>query len=136
MRHLVNPVVRALVSSPLGHRTGRLSILRFEGRRTGRSYAVPVIVHTVDGLPTVFTPGAWGANFAGGQRVTIVSGGRRQTAVAKVVEDRQIVGAAIRSAIAQQGTPRKLGLIIDEGHSPTDAELCAVRSMIQIHLDA
>lgn len=132
MRHVVNPTVRALVGSPLGRRTGRLSLLRFDGRRTGRVYAVPVIVHVVDGQPTVFTDGSWAANFRGGHPLTLVTGGLVHPAYAAVVDDPRIVGATIRSAIAQQGSARRLGLAIDAGHVPTDEELCAVRCMIRL----
>lgn len=42
--HLANPVVRALARTPL-HRLlgGRLLVLTYTGRRTGRSYELPVM---------------------------------------------------------------------------------------------
>lgn len=136
MRHVVNPVVRVLLRFTLGRVTGRLSLLRFDGRRTGRSYAVPVVLHLVDDVPTVFTPGTWAVNFRGsGHRLTVVSGGRQRVALGVLVEDQKARGAAMRHAIAESGSPRKLGLAIDANHFATDAELCAVRSMIRIEFD-
>lgn len=129
---MVNPCVRALLSSPLGRQAGRLSLLRFTGRRTGRRYAVPVLVYDVDGEPTVFTDGAWAANFRGGHLVTVVGRGRGRTAVADLVQDPEAVGTALRAVLAEERSPRRLGLDIDAGHEPTDNELCAVRVMIRI----
>ncbi|CAN5673089.1 hypothetical protein BH24ACT15_BH24ACT15_37010 [soil metagenome] len=61
----------------------------------------------------------------------------RATTVAfgALVEDQKVRGAAMRHAIAESGSPRKLGLAIDANHFATDAELCAVRSMIRIEFD-
>lgn len=132
MRHVVSPLARAVVCSPFGPRTGRLSLLRFVGRRTGRSYEIPVLVHNIDGEPTVITDGTWAVNFHGGHWLTVVNQGRARASRGEFVQDPRSVGPAIRAALAQEGNARRLGLAIDAGHSPTDAELCAVRSMIRL----
>ena len=57
---VVNPVVRRLLTSPLGSRLpATLHLLEFTGRRSGRRFSVPVGVHEVAGGPVAFTEAAW-----------------------------------------------------------------------------
>lgn len=135
LRLIVNPVVPALTGTPVGGRMGRLSLLRFLGRRTGRTYAVPVLIHQIDGRETVFTDARWAANFRDGHAVTVVGRGMERSTTAELVEDPRIVGPALRTALDKDGHPRRLGLAIEPGHSPTDSEFGAVRSMILIQTD-
>jgi hypothetical protein len=133
MRSVVNPVSRALAGSPLGRRFGALTVLHFDGRRSGKRYAVPVMTYDHNG-PVVFTDASWAANFVGGAPVVVRRGGRTHSGFAGVVSDPHEAADGLRAVLAGLRSPRGLGLVIDEGHVPSDAELNAVRRMIRIEL--
>jgi hypothetical protein len=58
--HLANPLLRPLLHGPAGHRLGRhLALIRYRGRRTGRSYELPV-QYARDGDHLWILPGAPG----------------------------------------------------------------------------
>jgi hypothetical protein len=130
---VVNPVARAVARSPLGRRAGSLTVLHFEGRRSGKRYAVPVMTYE-NGGPVVFTDARWAANFVGGAPVVVRRGGRTRTGFAGVVGDPHEAAEGLRAVLAGLRSPRGIGLVIDGDHVPTDAELNAVRTMIRLEL--
>jgi hypothetical protein len=131
---LVNPFVRAIAPSRLGRRL-RWGVLSFRGRRTGTDYAVPVGIHDVDGVATVFTRERWRLNFRDGAPVTVIQGGQQRRGHGQLVEDSAQVGAALAVAL-RSAKPRDLGLAVDKGHTPTTADLASIgESMIQIRFN-
>lgn len=68
LMRLVNPVVRKLVQRGRGRLAERLAALEFTGRRTGKTYAVPVGCRVVDGRGAVLTDSRLRHNFAGAGR--------------------------------------------------------------------
>ncbi len=131
---LVNPFVRATAGSRLGRRM-RWGVLKFTGRRTGAAYAIPVGVHDVDGVATVFTRETWRLNFRDGAAVTVIQGGRQRRGHGQLVEDSGKVGAALAVAF-REAKPRDLGLTVERGHEPTTADLAAIgESMIHVRFD-
>lgn len=132
MRHAVNPVVGALLRSPLWRVIPSGVLLEFRGRRTGAAYRVPVLGHDVAGTLSVFTPASWRHNFSGGASVTVRRRGRTYLCRGELVTDPGIVGPALRAVLAAEASPRRLGLKVPTGHAPSDAELAAVRSMIRL----
>lgn len=132
LRHVVNPVMRRLLRSPLGRRMPSALLLEFRGRRTEAAYGVPVFGHDVEGSLTVFTDGGWRHNFTGGAPVTVHRRGRTYVCRGELITDRGIVGPALRAVLAAEASPLRLGLTIPAGHEPSDAELAAVRSMIRL----
>jgi hypothetical protein len=134
MRHVVNPVVRRVAFSPLARWTGALALLTFTTRRTGRHLQFPVLTHEVNSSLLVFTDAAWAANFRGGHAVTLTRRGHRYSGEAYLSEDPQETAAALRTALRQLPSPRRLGLVIDPQHQPTDDELATLRRMIRISI--
>ena len=130
-----NPIVHALAGSPLGRLLPRSATsLRFTGRRSGRPLRVAVLVHDVNGVPTVFTDRPWRLNFRGGADVTVANNGRRTRARGELVEDEALVVPAWREAIRAKGYT-KLGLSGPKGHDPTVDELRPLgESMIRLRL--
>ena len=113
-----------------------LAVLRYHGRHSGRRRDIPVGVHDVAGVPSVFTDRPWRLNFMGGAEVVVMRAGQARSGRAELVEDPDQVGPALAVAVRQAG-PRKLGLAVAKGHRPTAAELAAVgRSMIRLDFDA
>ena len=134
MLRLVNPLVRAIARSRLGHRM-RWGVLSFTGRRTGTEYAIPVGIHDIDGVVTVFTAERWRLNFRDDAAVTVNHGGQEQRGHGRLVEDSAQVGAALAVAL-RSAKPRDLGLAVDKGHTPTTADLASIgESMIQIRFN-
>jgi hypothetical protein len=134
LMRIANPVTRALAGSRLGRRFGSLTVLHFEGRKSGRQYAVPVMAYDYNGAPVVFTDAGWAANFADPAPVRVRRGGRTCSGVARVAEPREAADG-LRTVLETLRSPRGVGLAIDEGHVATDAELNAVRKMICFDFD-
>jgi hypothetical protein len=89
-------------------------------------------VHTVDGIPTVFTDRPWRLNFKGGADVVVMQSSTERQARATLVEEPSEVGPALAAAVQEAGA-RNLGVSIAKGAHPTSADFAAVgRSMIRI----
>ncbi len=112
-----------------------MAVLEFSGRRSQQRLRIPVGVHEVHGLPTVFTERPWRLNFAGGAPVTVISRGRRRGGHGDLVRDRGEVGSAFAAALEGM-RPSYLGIAVDKGHQPTAEELAALGGdMIRITYD-
>jgi hypothetical protein len=134
---MINPTVRAMVRTPVGRLVPWMGVVRFVGRKTARRYAVPVGIHDVDGIATIFTDRPWRLSFRDGARVTVVQGGRERHGQAVLIEDSTQVGVALLKALQHTSRPSNLGLKVTRGHEPTADELAALgSSMIQIRYDA
>jgi hypothetical protein len=132
MRHLVNPVMRTLLRSPLARWTGPLVLLEVVGRRSGRRLRIPVVGHWVDGVLHVSTDGRWTANFQGGATLHVVQHGHRWAARGVLLEDPQATVAALRAAMGTS-SPRSMGLGgVPAGHEITAEEWLRLRRVVRI----
>jgi hypothetical protein len=138
MLRIANPVLRALITSPVGRAIPpSLAVLEFTGRRSGRALKVVVNLHEVDGALVVFTPARWRHNFRGGAPVSVVRGGRRLHGTGTLVDDPVAVAAALHSMFASGKSPRTLGLEVPPGHDLTPDDVRAVgRTLIRLDFDA
>jgi hypothetical protein len=90
VNHLANPVLRPLLHGPAGHRLGRhLALIRYRGRRTGRSYELPV-QYARDGDRVWIVPGVpgrktWWRNLRGGAAVELLLAGHDRHGRATVI---------------------------------------------------
>jgi hypothetical protein len=135
MRHVVNPVMRTLLRSPLARWTGPLVLLEVTGRRTGRRLRIPVMGHWVDGVLHVSTDGRWTANFRGGAGLTVIQHGKRWAGRGLLLEDPQETVAALRAALGTS-SPRSMGLGgVPPGHEITDEEWLRLRRVVRITAD-
>jgi hypothetical protein len=113
----VNPLLRAVVPSPAGRVfPGSVGVLRFTGRRSGRTLRIVAGLHEVDGALVVFTSRPWRLNFRGGRAVEVAQSGRRRRGTAELVEDPEQVADALRHVLAAGTSPRMLGLRLEQGH--------------------
>lgn len=81
-----NPLVAALLRSPLhGPLSGRILVLGFTGRKSGRAIETPVSYIEDDGLVRVFTTNPWWRNVAAKPDVTLWFRGKRVSGRAKVI---------------------------------------------------
>ena len=125
--NLINPLVRALLQSPL-HATldGALLVLHITGRKTGRHYDLPVGYVDLDGQLIVVTQHSWRANLRGGCDIDVTYRGRRQRMHADLEEDPTAVATTLHRVIARRGwnaTQRVTGLKARPDRTPTLAEL-------------
>lgn len=137
LMRLVNPLVRrVLTNRPLARRIGKIALVEFRGRRSGRLLRIPMGLQDIDGVPTAFTCRRWRLNFTDGAPVTVVRHGERRDGRAVLVDPAPgQVGAAVRTALGNGASPFDLGLKIDRRSTPTIADLdgCGL-SMIQFDL--
>jgi deazaflavin-dependent oxidoreductase (nitroreductase family) len=90
MNHLVNPFVRFILRSPF-HRlfSGSIMLITYQGRKSGRTYTLPVQYARTDGTLAV-VPGAaevktWWRNLRGGASVRLRLCGQDLNARAEVL---------------------------------------------------
>jgi hypothetical protein len=128
--HVVNPVLRRLLQSPIGRGLPGLGVLEFTGRRTGRRYRVVAGWHEVDGQEFVVTPAPWRANFAGGAPLAVTHRGRTRTGRGELVRDPAAVAEAVQRLLGQGTSARALGMAVASGHRFTVADVVATRKAL------
>lgn len=132
VRYVANPLMHRLLPTRLGRWLPGIALLRFRGRRTGRTFAVPAGIYDYDGAQFVFTESRWAANFEGGLPVEVVRRGATTGAHAELVADPAVVGPAMRAVLASGTSQLMLGVAIRKGQTPSDAELAAIRRAVVI----
>jgi hypothetical protein len=90
---LANGIVRGLLRTPLLCRAvgGRLVTLYVVGRKSGRSYTLPVAYTRHEGDLLIGTPFGWGRNLRTGEPLTIRLKGRLREADVQVFKDEAAV---------------------------------------------
>jgi hypothetical protein len=138
LMRLVNPVTRWLLESRLHSRvSGALLLLHYRGRRSGRSFSVPVGYQWINGQLSLLTNSAWRHNFAGGRDLEVTYRGRRRPAHAQLVSDPDTVAAIYEVMINDMGVQqaqRRLGIRITVDRAPSRDELrdAIVRSGLSV----
>jgi F420H(2)-dependent quinone reductase len=125
--NLVNPIVRAALTSPL-HRAldGTLLMVHITGRKSGRRYDIPVGYVDVDGRLIIVTQHPWRANVRGGADIEVTQGGRRRPARAVLDEDPTSVASTVHTVFERLGrksAQRWSGLKTNSDRIPSLAEL-------------
>jgi len=130
---LLNPVVRALLCTPLARRIDGLALLTFRGRRSGHRYHVPVGWHEAEGLLVVFTPSTWRVNFTDGVAVTVRHRGRARQMIGRLVTDPNAVARALNYVLKHGTSSRRVALHVATGYTLTPADVTLVRrAMVQL----
>jgi hypothetical protein len=138
----LNGVVNALLASPLGKRMqGSIMTIEFTGRKTGKTYRLPVGHQQMLGKLTVLTRRTWAVNFRGGADARLRLGGEWKAARGSLVEDTDTVADGLAEAIDRVGwdkTKNTIGLVVNVGRAPTREELetfLAGQTMRLVQLD-
>jgi hypothetical protein len=124
---MMNPVMRAILPTPLGRLVRPFALLVFEGRSSARRFAVPVGYHEVDGERLVFTPASWRRNFRGGIPATVWFRGRATAVTGTLDDDPDSVAASLRSlARSRRGSLTAVGIKVPAGHEMTARDVVTV----------
>lgn len=123
----LNPLMRVLLRSP-AHRlaSGKFMLLILTGRRSGRTYTIPVGRHEGDdGELVVHADGSWRVNLRGGADVRVLLDGRERMAHASFEEDPDLVAAHYKASVDRLGIKRAnlVGLKVNVDRSPTVDEV-------------
>jgi hypothetical protein len=129
-----NPLVRAVLRSRW-HRllSGSLALLEYDGHRTGRRYAIPV-VYVADGADVLVLAARaerklWWRSFRTGARATLTIRGERRPASGSLLAAGDELRRALRRyALARPRAGRALGVRPER----TDAELDAIAATIRL----
>jgi len=116
----MNPIVKAVLRSPL-HRlmSKHLMVLTVTGRKSGRTYSMPVGRYALDDRGFLLSAGGtWRHNLRGGADVEVTLDGRRRRAHAVLEEDADRAAAEFKALLARVG-PRALGLKVHVDRPPT-----------------
>ena len=101
-------------------------LIRFRGRKTGRSYELPVGRRTIDGRLGILTNSPWRLNLRGGAPVEVILEGELRLGRADLVEDPDEVARIYANLIEEYGherAGRRLGIRINVDRMPTHEEL-------------
>lgn len=130
--HLLNPVMRIVLRTPLGRLVRPFALLEFDGRRSGRHHRIPVGWHEVDSGHVVCTPARWRVNFRDGIPVTVRFRGRREELTGTLDDDPEQVAATLRSLASRRGSLRPVGIDVPRGQHITAADVLALdRALIR-----
>lgn len=138
MFKLMNPLVKGILVSPLHGLIDRaLMLVTFQGRKSGKSFTIPVGYHPQpDGTLHVFSSHTWWKNLHGGKPVTLCLRGKKVTAQAEPITEREIVLPLVEAFVAEHGVEngRRIGLHMDK-KDPTPQELAeAVKNIVLIKM--
>ncbi|MFD7407371.1 nitroreductase/quinone reductase family protein [Streptomyces sp. NPDC059866] len=123
-----NKVVRPLLASRF-HRplSGRLMLLTYNGRRTGREYTVPIGYSDWDPgtVLAMSSQLSWIPSMRGDPTVTLRIRGRDHQAVPTVIEDEQGITDTLREFARRNGPKAAKGLMLGfpGDRQPTEEEL-------------
>ncbi len=116
---MLNPLFTLLLRSPL-HRlvSGRLLLLTFTGRKSGKRYTIPVGYAQDDATLLLGTEGRWKANLRGAP-VAVRLRGESRRGTAEVIADEEGMIAAYRTMLARApGYGRAVGIALDARGEP------------------
>lgn len=141
VRVVMNAIMKTLLRSPLhGAVSEMIMILTFTGRKSGKTYHIPVSYLREGNEAYCFTRAAWARNLAGGAPVQARIQGTVYRGTAHTTDDVDAVMAGARRWEALHGhaaLPR-IGVMVDPAQSPSDETLrreVTGRTMVLITLD-
>ena len=138
---VVGPVIAALLRSPLhGLVSGRLMLLAFTGRKSGKRYEIVVGRHEVGGPLLIPSASRWRFNLRGGAPVTVTLGGIIRSGYAELIEDLDGVARAYEELFGRIGAKnaQRVGLRVNVDREPSREELKAAvadHGAIRVTLD-
>jgi deazaflavin-dependent oxidoreductase (nitroreductase family) len=120
----VNPIVMGVLRSRM-HRLAskNLMLLTVTGRKSGRSYTMPVTRHEqADGTLIVSSAGGWRHNLRDGTDVHVVLDGRERSAHVAVEHDPDRAAEVFKGLLEHAGK-KAVGVQVNVSHAPTLDEI-------------
>jgi hypothetical protein len=120
---IVNPVLGFLLGTPLaGAARKQMMVVNVTGRKTGRSYSIPLSAHEIDGQLYALTSAPWKYNFRDGADAEVLHNGKRTPMCGELITDPGVVaGLSHRCAQAYgvKRAQRMMGLSFRDQRIPT-----------------
>jgi hypothetical protein len=140
--HAINPFVSAILRSSLhGVLSPHVLLLTYTGRKSGRTYTLPVgYVREGDAITICSGGHRWWRNLRGGAPVSVLLRGRRRTGRAEAIEGREALVAEVEQLVESygpKGAGRRIGVVLDA--APSREELARAmdgHAVIRVVLDA
>lgn len=137
--HMVNPFVVALLRSPLhGLLSKQVLLLTFTGRKSGKTFTIPVEYSAEGNILTIWSGHRWCANLRGGAPVEVRLRGRQLTAWADVIDDRDELLAEVDRYVERyglKGASMRIGIVLDMRPPLTREELTeALRGRVVVRV--
>ncbi len=134
-------IVSLILRSPL-HRmlSDTLLLLTFTGRRTGKTYTIPVGYTREGGTLTLFTDHAWWRNLRGdgGVPVTVRLAGHPVAGRAEAIPDPAVVAHIAAGLVTRFGAKEagsRMGLALDDATPPSpDVLAAALRGHVVVQI--
>lgn len=121
----LNPILGRILRTPLGRPLGEFMLVRFTGRKSGRSFAVPVSAHELDGDLYAVLEAQWKYNFRDGADAVVHHSGQRRDLRGQLIADRATVVDIVNRLAVGYGpkkAQRTMGMGFRDGQLPTVAD--------------
>ncbi|MGV0794392.1 hypothetical protein [Mycolicibacterium sp. XJ1819] len=122
----INPMLRFALRTPLGGPLRRqFMVLTFTGRKSGRTFSIPVSAHRIDGQLYAIAEAAWKHNFRDGHEAQVVHDGKTTTMRGELITDPATVADLAHRLTQSYGVKRAqtmMGLKFREPRIPTVEE--------------
>jgi hypothetical protein len=128
---VINPMFRAMLKSPLARMMpSHIVVLRFSGRKSGKTYEIVTGWHEDGGEHLVFSGTKWMLNFEGGAPAEVIRGSDRRKLTGTLVRDPELIAPRLQRSIDQVGA-KNIGMQVTPGHTVTPEDVRAIgRKMI------
>src|SRR5215475_11062857 len=85
---IMNPAMKFLLGTPFaGHARKQMMVMSFKGRKTGRSYSIPLSAHEIDNQLYALTSAPWKNNFRDGADAEVRHDGKKTAMRGELITD-------------------------------------------------
>jgi hypothetical protein len=120
---VVNPVLRRFLGTPLaGSARKQMMVVSFKGRKSGRSYSIPLSAHMIDNQLYALTSAPWKNNFRDGADAQVLHDGKRTRMRGELITDPATVADVSHRCAQSYGVKRAqrlMGLRFRDDRVPT-----------------
>jgi hypothetical protein len=138
LMQIANPALKFLLGTPLaGPARKQLMVLKFNGRKTGKPYSIPLSAHLIDNQLYALTEATWKQNFRDGAPAQVVYDGKTRAMRGELIRDRAVVSDLFLRCAQSYGVKRAqrmMGLKFREQRIPTLDEFA--EAVERMHLAA
>ena len=119
----MNPAMKFLLGTPFaGPARKQMMVLSFKGRKTGRSYSIPVSAHEIDNQLYALTSAPWKNNFRDGADAEVLLDGKKTAMRGELITDPGVVADLSHRCAESYGVKRAqrmMGLGFRDQRIPT-----------------